>query len=43
MVINRLWKKILKGNYHFNGTFNNAESLKKALSQLPEKYEPLVD
>jgi hypothetical protein len=33
----------IEGNYHFNGTFNNAESLKKALSQLPEKYESLAD
>ncbi len=33
----------VEGNFHFNGTFNNAESLKRALSQLPEKYESLVD
>ncbi len=30
------------GNYHFNGNFNNAESLKKALSKLSNKYEALV-
>ena len=31
------------GNYHFNGNFNNAVSLKEALSILPEeKYEALV-
>jgi hypothetical protein len=31
------------GQYHFNGNFNNAESLKKALMQLPEeKYLSLV-
>ncbi len=33
----------IKGNCHFNGSFNNAESLKQALSQLPEKYESLVE
>jgi len=32
------------GNYHFNGNFNNANSLKQALSQLPEdKYQQLVN
>ncbi|MDH5412889.1 MAG: hypothetical protein OEW87_02020, partial [Flavobacteriaceae bacterium] len=32
------------GNYHFNGAFNNANSLKQALSQLPEgKYQQLVE
>ena len=32
------------GNYHFNGNFNNANSLKEALSQLPEeKYQKLVE
>ena len=32
------------GNYHFNGNFNNANSLKQALSQLPEeKYQQLVE
>jgi hypothetical protein len=31
------------GNYHFNGNFNNAESLKKALSELSEKgYGSLI-
>jgi len=31
------------GNYHFNGKFNNANSLKKALSELSdEKYQALV-
>jgi hypothetical protein len=30
------------GNYHFNGSFNNADSLKNALSELPEKYDELV-
>ncbi len=33
----------VQGNYHFNGSFNNAESLSKALSALPnETYGPLV-
>ena len=30
-------------NFHFNGTFNNAESLKDALSNLSTEYESLVD
>jgi hypothetical protein len=33
----------LLGNYHFNGNFNNADSLKQALSNLPENYQPLVE
>jgi len=39
----RIVEKDVQGNCHFNGTFNNAESLKVALSQLPEKYESLVE
>jgi len=36
-------EKDVNGTYHFNGTFNNANSLKKALSELPEeKYGKLV-
>lgn len=36
--------KDIQGNYHFNGTFNNAKSLKEALSQLPgEQYGALVE
>ncbi len=32
-------EKDILGNYHFNGSFNNAESLKAALQKLPkEKY-----
>ena len=32
------------GNYHFNGTFNNAKSLKEALSKLPsEEYGELIE
>lgn len=34
----------VEGTYHFNGSFNNADSLKKALSQLPEEeYSKLVE
>jgi hypothetical protein len=37
-------QKDVNGGYHFNGTFNNADSLKKALLQLPkEKYGALVE
>ncbi|WP_149276961.1 hypothetical protein [Pareuzebyella sediminis] len=33
----------LKGNYHFNGTFNNADSVKRALDQLSEeRYGDLI-
>ena len=35
-------EKDVSGGCHFNGTFNNANSLKQALSELPEKYELLV-
>jgi hypothetical protein len=36
-------EKDVKGNFHFNGNFNNANSLKDALSQLPkERYQDLV-
>lgn len=30
------------GKYHFNGNFNNANSLKQALSNLPEQYQSLI-
>ncbi len=30
------------GNYHYNGKFNNADSLEHALESLPEKYKGLV-
>ncbi|MDN3642277.1 hypothetical protein QWY87_06170 [Lutimonas halocynthiae] len=33
----------VNGICHFNGTFNNADSLKQALSELPEEYESLVN
>jgi len=32
-----------EGLYHFNGTFNNADSLKEALSELPEAYAVMVE
>ena len=34
-------EKDINGKYHFNGNFNNAESLKKALSVLSSKYNEL--
>ena len=37
-------EKDILGNYHFNGNFNNENSLKTALSQLPEeKYQTLIE
>ncbi|MGB5499286.1 MAG: hypothetical protein WBM77_10190, partial [Maribacter sp.] len=36
-------EKDIVGNYHFNGNFNNANSLKVALSKLPEKHRSLVE
>ncbi|MFC2110165.1 hypothetical protein ACFLRU_04830 [Bacteroidota bacterium] len=37
-------EKDVNGDFHFNGTFNNAESLKTALSNLPqEKYKALIE
>lgn len=37
-------EKDILGGYHFNGNFNNAESLKTALSGLPkEKYQTLIE
>jgi hypothetical protein len=36
-------EKDVLGNYHFSGSFNNANSLKDALSSLPqERYEKLI-
>ena len=32
----------LNGDYHFNGNFNNVNSLKEALHNLPEEYQELV-
>jgi len=41
---NQIVVKDVQGNYHFNGAFNNAKSLKEALSQLPgEQYGALVE
>jgi len=36
-------EKDINGNYHFNGTFNNANSLKKALLELKNKYKALIE
>ncbi|WP_019668396.1 hypothetical protein [Eudoraea adriatica] len=37
-------EKDVLGNYHFNGSFNNANSLKQALSELPNgEYDKLID
>ena len=37
-------EKDVTGRYHFNGNFNNAESLKTALNELPEdKYKSLIE
>ncbi|MGI9532412.1 hypothetical protein [Lutimonas sp.] len=33
----------MAGVCHFNGAFNNADSLKEALGNLPEKYDKLVE
>lgn len=36
-------EKDVLGIYHFNGAFNNANSLKEALESLPEQYDSLVE
>ncbi|SEP83958.1 hypothetical protein SAMN05421824_0452 [Hyunsoonleella jejuensis] len=36
-------EKDIKGGYHFNGNFNNANSLKTALSNLDDSYQGLVE
>lgn len=37
-------EKDILGNYHFNGNFNNANSLKEALNNLPnDKYKTLIE
>ena len=38
----RIVEKDVNGNYHFNGNFNNANSVKNALDSLPEAYTNLV-
>lgn len=35
-------QKDIKGNYHFNGTFNNAKMLNKALDTLDPVYQRLI-
>lgn len=35
-------EKDILGNYHFNGNFNNADSLISAIKELPEKYTELA-
>ena len=37
-----LIEKDVNGNYHFNGSFNNATNVTQALNDLPEKYQDLV-
>ncbi|WP_036841651.1 hypothetical protein [Polaribacter sp. Hel_I_88] len=39
----QLVEKDVLGNYHFNGNFNNAESVKKALQNLSDDYKLLVE
>ncbi|TXG36996.1 hypothetical protein [Seonamhaeicola maritimus] len=36
-------EKDILGEYHFNSNFNNANSLKEALNNLPESYDDLKD
>ena len=36
-------EKDVLGDFHFNGNFNNAESLRKALSKLDSNYQDLVN
>jgi hypothetical protein len=36
-------EKDILGNYHFNGNFNNAESVKEALHNLSDEYDTLVE
>ena len=38
----QILSKDIKGAYHFNGNFKNAEDLKAALNALPEQYQELV-
>ena len=40
----KIIKKDILGNYHFNGNFNNANSLKEAFQNLPkEEYQLLIE
>lgn len=36
-------EKDIKGNFHFNGNFKNADDLNYALQQLSASYQPLVE
>jgi hypothetical protein len=40
---NQLINQDISGIYHFNGNFNNVNSLKDALANLPSHYDKLVD
>jgi hypothetical protein len=40
---NQIIVKDSDGKYHFNGSFNNSNSLKNAIDSLPLKYSPLVE
>ncbi|WP_370477383.1 hypothetical protein [Tamlana flava] len=39
----RVIEQDIKGDYHFNGNFNNANSLNDELSKLDMAYQPLVE
>lgn len=36
-------EKDIKGNYHFNGNFKNADDVRRGLNSLEEKYQSLVE
>ena len=38
----QILEKDVEGTHHFNGNFNNANSVKEALEQLPSSYQELV-
>tara|TARA_R110000787_G_scaffold59922_10_gene135875 strand:+ start:22179 stop:25637 length:3459 start_codon:yes stop_codon:yes gene_type:complete len=40
---NQIIEKDVTGHYHFNGSFNNADCLKQALANLPEKYHSVAN
>ena len=39
---NQVLSRDLRGDYHFNGNFNNVESLQAALKALPSQYQTMV-
>ncbi len=39
----KIVEQTINGSYHFNGNFNNANSLKAALKRLPKAYDELVE